>query len=334
LCCSAPEIVDRLRIGFANLKAPNPAKADIPKPIVLSSQLTSSTYDFVWLDDGITILVEEEDGFVEFELKSDIVEKRSVNIVNFEPEDEVLLEDHSLSMKPNHEVWASCDDGRLLITGTDFEDDEFEFDVWQDSTLFASYTSPLNQWSRARKGGLFPVIFNVFSFSPGCKYFTISLFGDLDTESQAQGEIWVLNIEDGALELFKGKDASYKLFDYSVQSVVPEWSPGGTRFVFGSGTFGLEIIELSSMKRKLIAGPKLDLYEPKWSPSGDWIASWSWSSQSIVLLSPDGKYIAQSPECRYVSTYMWHPAFDHLAYICSNDSCNRNILYVWSPTHE
>ena len=328
LCCSSPVIIDKLRIKWVNLIAPNPILVDIPAPIMLSNQLPSTTHEFMWSKDGSFIIVELEEDCLGIDLQSNTIDTNALEGILPNLLGEESSEDTPFHEDSNHAIWDHCYEEDIFITGTEFDEDEFEFYLWQDQNLISTFSFSSDQWKKTNQ---FRNPFHVFTFSPGCRYFTISLFGDLDVDVQAQGELWILDIENRSLELVKGRWAPYLLFEYSVQSVIPEWSPDGTQIVFGGGEFGLERLDLDNMKRQFIASPKLNLYRPNWSPSGKWIAARNLSNQddSIVIISSDGKLLAETPMCSYISSFDWTPLSDNLAYICSGDAYDDpKILYV------
>jgi Tol biopolymer transport system component len=112
--------------------------------------------------------------------------------------------------------------------------------------------------------------------------------------------------------------------DYPVQHVTPSWSPDEEQFVFGGWTFGLEVYDLSRSKRKILAGPRYNVYSAQWSPSGKWIAAIQAGDDvdRLYIFSPDGSLYSMTEDCDLITDFQWAPEEDKIAFICYSE-CNE-----------
>ncbi|MGD8455459.1 MAG: hypothetical protein PVF83_03665 [Anaerolineales bacterium] len=121
------------------------------------------------------------------------------------------------------------------------------------------------------------------------------------------------------------------IFDYPIQKVTPSWSPDENKFVFGSGEFGLEVYDIGKSRRRLLTSPRYDLYHPKWSPTGEWIAARRYGDRDnferIYILSSDGSLNSYVELCEKISAYLWSPEEDKLAILCYEGA--YNYLWLW-----
>jgi Tol biopolymer transport system component len=227
------------------------------------------------------------------------------------------------------DVWVECSDGDVVVRGRGFDGGwgEYELAVIREGETVGGF-----RFAPRQSEDVFRIVFADFRFSPECGYLAVILSGDIGPDQQARDELWILDLAAQTLELaLMSRWSPFLIFDYPVQTVDPAWSPDGSRVVFGDGEFGLETYDVMRGRRRLLAGPQRDLYDPVWSPTGKWIAAVSLGREGgyVAVITPDGRHAAYSPQCDGAYAFAWSPLRDELAYICSGRSCEADSLWMW-----
>lgn len=335
LCITSPLILTSLKVAWLEIRAPHASSLDIPDPVLLLSELPGSSNKLAWSTNGNLISIYSSNSTFSNSELPDIV-----TIYNLETGESTIEEPGILTdlSQPSSTIENLEDDYLLLecissdvavkAHGFDGSWGEYRLQILnQDEVIGVLHFSPRQPEDE------FHVVLSDFVYSPRCAFLAITLWGDIAPDSPARYELWILDVQARTLEFaVMGRWSPFTLFEYPVQEIVPDWSPDESRIVFGDGDFGLEIYDVSHRDRELLAGPWSNLYIPKWSNSGNWIAANSRESglDSIVILTPNGEHSAYSPGCQNILFYEWSPEKDQLAYICSGLSSEVDTLWLWT----
>jgi WD40 repeat protein len=335
LCITSPLIFTWLNEAWLEIRAPYASSLDIPDPLLLLYEIPGSSNKLAWSADGNLIVIYSSKRTISNPELPDIVS--IYNLETGEPTIDVPGIITNLSQPINtlekHEDEYSrveCISGDIVVQtrGIDGSWGEYGLQILNHEEDIEELL-----FSPKQSEDEFHVVLSDFRFSPRCAYLAIILYGDIAPDSMARYELWILDVQARKLEFaVMGRWSPFLLFDYPVQEIIPDWSPDESRIVFGDGDFGLEIYDVLHRKRELLAGPWRNLYVPKWSHSGKYIAANSRESglDSIVILTLNGAQIAYSPECQYILLYEWAPEKDQLAYICSGLSYEVDTLWLWT----
>ncbi len=328
-CCAAVYLVLNYDRISANISAPNPKKVDLSDPELIYDQFSTRAFGISWSEDSSAVEARicnkgSLSTIAAFDLETGTMK------VYDKPSEEgetVLAEAFPSEMSgldENHTVWSVCEDQNMVVSGSSFEGEDYELNLWEDGILIKSFSFSSDQWP---SGYYAPTPRS--EFSPSCSKFVLVLSGWIATESNGREELWLLDTTSRTFGLaVVGREP--KWIDFPAQSVWPSWSPDEKEFVFGGGDFGLEVFDTETSKRRWLVGPKYTLYFPHWSPSGHWIAA-EWQNgdyYSVFVISPDGKQMASAGKCDSI-TIKWAPSGDRLAYRCSDFEEDRDNLWVW-----
>ncbi len=139
-----------------------------------------------------------------------------------------------------------------------------------------------------------------------------------DTESNLQGDIYVVNADGSGLQLLI-EDGFWA-----------DWSPDGTQIVFCSKRDGNVEVFLAdadgSNQRRLTKNRSLE-YFPTWSPDGRRIAFARLEARQIFVMDADGTNEQQLTYQRNAENPSWSPDGDYIAYQTSHDG-NFEIYLV------
>jgi hypothetical protein len=306
-------------------------------------------YTTYWSKDGAQILLQRktwtEEGVENkkreywlFDSKGKAQENTTdIDFKDFEMETEDKNQP-SVALKEDQIVWDICNSENIIISGTNIPETDnttWEMNVWKNEELIGSFTFSSKQWMTDDVPHLSPQA--AYSFSPNCEYFTVTLNGWTSWEIFGDEELWILDISKMSFSReIIGRSGFIKLWDDPVQSVIPNWSPIESKFVFGGGGFGVEIYDLETKRIKSLIEPRASAgwYQPQWSPSGNWIAlAGDDKSHSVMVISQDGKHRKTAGAC-YLVDILWSPKKDNLAYLCRSDIYeSKNVwmnLWIWN----
>ncbi len=312
-------------------QAPRPTEIEFSDPKMITGALSDCTYDLSWINENTLWM---------WDCKNNDTVTVDVNLKKVVHEKTTVTNDEETYIKifePNgkNKLIAQCPEENLVIRGGSIKKGENEIALWKGEKMIASFLFSSPQWKDFEG-----TPDSYAAFSPNCLYFYLVLYGDFDVESFAAKELWLLDIHNKSFKLaFTGrKEESYALFDLPVQYVEPSWSPDNQEFVFGDSRFGIEVYNIVTEKRRIIAGPSSKLDSPQWSPASQWIAAIKYGESGftdthgddfLVVISPDGKETALSPGCSLIDDFAWSPSGKQLAYTCEDFSQSTNSLWVW-----
>jgi Tol biopolymer transport system component len=98
------------------------------------------------------------------------------------------------------------------------------------------------------------------------------------TTSGKPSKIYLISLEGGNPQELLPNDA--------LPEADPYWSPDGSSLVFGglyaSASAGIRVLDLKTQQLTTLPGSE-QLFSPRWSPDGKYIAAMGWDSQSLML---------------------------------------------------
>src|SRR5581483_4588070 len=123
-----------------------------------------------------------------------------------------------------------------------------------------------------------------------------------------------------------------------IDASVPSWSPDGAQFVFVSEQLGgLEVADAhGDIVHSLVPPVRGELlYQPVWSPTGNWIAYVTgYYGQSVQLISPDGSRWQPTGAAGGIESLTdsptWAPDGEHLDYAYSSSDPGNGPSGVYS----
>jgi hypothetical protein len=198
ICCAgiylSPLFLYNAQRGWADLLAPHPREIHLEPPRLLADNLKDNSWQLNWSKDGEIILVESsnwtsatpdaEDTLSYFDASTGSPVTENFGQREF-AERTHNVQIQSLRLREGHSVWAVCEERNLIISGSDFKGDVYDFEVWQATEQLAQFAFSSEQWQNSYR---FPFVHHMFS--PNCRYFTIVLWGDLGVDMRAQSEVW------------------------------------------------------------------------------------------------------------------------------------------------
>lgn len=324
ICCLLPGLLlayDSVIYPFwINLISPHSRTVHFSDPLLIADGLDA--YMLTWSEDGSRIEVYESNSTL-------ITRDAPATIKIFNSHTGTLVSTYEEGDRPEHENYV-CSNENIMIALRGIDEENWLLSLVnedkQTELTFSSVYRDEFGGSREPYGA---------SFSPECNYFTFTIDGWIRYEGEGPGELWLLDVHNAILRpIVIGRWPAVRLWDYPVQSVRPDWSPAENELVFGDSDFGLEIYNIETMKRRWLAGSGSAGLEPKWSHDGKWIASHQLGvnrnadSNSIVVISFDGKKKAVTGQCSFFSGMEWSPIDNVLAYLC--DTSQGDSLWIWT----
>ncbi len=341
--CTTPLYLDRLLTISLNLLAPRTKQFDIQKPQLLYHFPNAVTV-ISWSDNASHLILHIYGGathLAEFNLKTGTVVVQEERI----SKNEVLPPEIIQPLGTN--TWALCKESNRLVAAGDFEGEQYWLKHWENEELAGGRLEAEPFWLKYWENEELVDTFYFSSkqwpadnlmpgasieFSPSCNKASLTLSGWVYEEGYGKEELWILDIASHTFEqLLIGRSPIFGLWDYPVQHVTPSWSPGEDLLVFGGWTFGLEVYDLSSSKRRILTGPHYNLFDAQWSPSGKWIAALQSGDEvdRLYIFSPDGSLHSMTEGCGRISKFQWAPQEDKIAFTCSSDN-EGDDLWLWN----
>jgi len=330
-CCLYPSTLmayDSIGYPLLNsLVAPRARSLDDLQPKLLIDTLPARYYGISWAEDAsfITLWSQYSISTNQGDSIPLIIDATNGEIIKSNDYHR-LLQEGSLFEFSEGSFTAVCKPHNVAISASQIEFNEWQLKLWRDDKLLTTLVLSTDQWSEhkpPRPGSL--------TFSPDCHYFTLTLIGWIYREGEGRQELYILDTLSGTLlPRVDGRWATFRLWDYSVQSLVPSWSPNSKELVFGDRYFGQETFNVYTGERKWLAMSRISGWMPLWSPTGQWIASHrDWSpEQSIFIVSSDGELYATIGGCQYVADLAWDPLEDRLAYLCDGELSDKRELWL------
>ncbi len=303
-------------------RSPHLTEVQLSKPEMVTNRIADCTYDLSWSDETTLQIKDcETDGISTIDINTGKIAYESSVTANDEETPDKIFDPTG-----KDKLIATCPKDNLVVRGGSTQWGKYEISLWNQEQIIATFPFTSKQWGDEEQAAN-----SHYGFSPNCKYFYLVLYGDFDVEAYAKEELWVLDIQHKSFTWILTGEQYPAWGDSPVQSVSPSWSPDEQEFVFGDSEFGLEIYNMMSGKRRFIAGPNWKPYNPKWSPSGKWIAAEGLreAERVLILIAPNRKEMASSPGCWLIGEFTWSPDGKQIAYVCGGSSPQTDSLWVW-----
>jgi len=307
---------------WVNLISPHPQQVRFSEPKLIAEDLLDA-YKLTWSEDGSRIEVYEGHWTM-----ATPDEPATVKVFDAHTGD--LVDMYKEGDTPDQEIFV-CPDKNIAIEFKEIDGRKWALSLIRDNKQINEFVfSPVHRGEY--EGDRVPY---KESFSPECNYFTFIVDGWIYYEGEGPTELWLLDIHSAILRpIVIGRWPVLRLWDYTVQWVQPDWSPNEDEIVFGDSEFGIEIYNMRTMKRRWLVGPGSAGLEPKWSYDGKWIASnqlgenRNADSDSILVISLDGKKKAVTGQCSFFSSIEWSPSDNVLAFLCNTSQ--GDSLWIWT----
>ena len=299
----------------------SPRNVHFSNPRLIAEGLDA--YKITWSGDGSRIEV--------YEIMSTLTTPHTPDLVKvFDAHTGVLVDMYEKDDPPNREL-SVCPDKNIAVEFKYIEERKLSLSfIRDDQQAYEFVFSPVQRGEYEDSRGPYGA-----SFSPRCNYLTFMVNGWIGREADGRNELWLLDVHDAILRpIVIGRWPVFKLWDYPVQSVQPDWSPDEDEIVFGDSEFGFEIYNIETKKRRWLAGPGTLGLEPIWSHDNKWIAAeqprtdQNSNYDSILVISLDGNKKAETGQCLFFNDIEWSLVNNVLAYLCSSSQGN-NSLWVW-----
>jgi hypothetical protein len=330
-CCLYPAaLVAYDSIGYrllTSLAAPWPKSLDDLQPTLLIGTLPGEFDGISWAADASSITVRSR--YPNSSTQDDpiplLIDTTNGEIIHSNNHQR-LLQEEILFEVTEESLTAVCKPHDVAISASRIEFNEWQLKLWRDDKLLANLALSTDQWLEHMPPNL-----GSLTFSPDCRYFTLTFRGWTYREGEGREELYILNTVSGTLlPRVDGRWATFRLWDYPVQRLHPSWAPDSKALVFGDPYFGQEFFNVYTGERKWLAMPRISGWFPLWSATGQWIASSQDGSpeQSIFLVSSDGELYATIGGCQYVADLAWDPLENRLAYLCDGELSDQRELWL------
>jgi Tol biopolymer transport system component len=322
---------------WVSLISPYPSKLVLSDPRQITEIPHNDYYLLKWSDDGTVISLFHSNWTASTpDLPSTIfnIDVQSGKVIDSLPEVPINSSNltfnlrNAIRIERDETEWVKCLQGDVTVNLEHLDGDNHRLSVYQADTLSAAFNfSPFNP-------GYMPGYRSIrfMAFSPKCDYLALTFDGWAYYEGESRSELWLLDIPNKSLKpMVIGRWPLIKTADYPVQAVRPDWSPDGKKLVFGDKDFGLEIYNIETSVRSRLANLGHSGWDPKWSPSGEWISANQWSDEydSVIVLSQSGQFFSSAGKCTLISDFEWSPVNDQLVYLCYDGKSMTDSLWIW-----